>query len=818
MLFRLKAVLKNTFVYTVYKYQKEKRKAFTKFVGRVINEKIRYPWIYNRAKRLPVDEAKVVFIEVRLSNVSNSIQLIYNEIVKNYEFDIHVHFLRTGFVSPKETYKRSVDMLRDVATAKYVFINDGVPMLSAVNLRKETILTQTWHGCGAFKRFGYSTADYIFGASGRDMKVFPFHRNYTHVTISSDEVKWAYAEAMNIPEEADVIKATGVSRTDIFYDQEFIKAAYQKLYRLMPSAAEKKVILYSPTFRGRAGSAKTPNMLNVSMFAENLEEDYVLIYKHHPLVKKRPGIPERVRDFASDMTETMTIEELLCVSDICISDYSSLIYEYSIFERPMLFYAFDIAEFDDWRGFYYDFKEMVPGPIFKTNREMIHYIKNIDRLFNKQLVIDFKELFMKSCDGKATERIIQTVFGDALKIRKREKPLEGEFYRVPDCNEGMHRVRLSKYQKMYAYKKWTNEIYEKALAQENNKVKDGVVLLTDGSSNYDSFTNIMNDVYNLNANKYVLNRERKDYRKETAKAIQAISRAKIICVDSDLDIINMLPISEETQVLYLPNNSMVIEKFGYSSIEYISGYNKKYLAITPRYSNIDTVAIASEMNKFPFIQSLKDGADLQFANVGIPRTDYYFSKDYIKELKTRLKEAHPEINNRKIILYAPIYRKQSDNINKPVTVEFRWLHEYLYYDYVILMYYIGNCDQKPKTAKFYEDFVYDVSEEFNVQDLMVMADVVIGDYDPLVFEAAIVNKPLFLYAPDYINYFEKKDSFVQYETLLPEALIDNPKELASQIADVADYNYQDLMELKQKYFTFCDGYATQKLVDFINKQ
>lgn len=108
----------------------------------------------------------------------------------------------------------------------------------------------------------------------------------------------------------------------------------------------------------------------------------------------------------------MTIEDLLCVSDICISDYSSLVFEYSLFERPMLFFAYDLDEYFDWRGFYYDYNELTPGPVCKTNDEMIDYISHLDERFDKQKVIDFKEKFMRSCDGHATDRILHMVFAD----------------------------------------------------------------------------------------------------------------------------------------------------------------------------------------------------------------------------------------------------------------------------------------------------------------------------------------------------------------------------------------------------------------------
>lgn len=371
-----------------------------------------YPRTYKKYATAPVKPDKVVFIEVRLPEISNSFQLLYDELSNNYNVEIHTHFLRSTFVCYKEYVQRCTEMVKDVADAKYVFLNEASNVFSCLDLRPETVVTQTWHGCGAFKKFGMSTAEMIFGESLEQQRKYPFYKNLTNVTVSSAEVEWAYEEAMDLADQPGTIKSTGVSRTDIFYKSEVIEAAYEKLHVTMPSSKGKKVILYAPTFRGRVASATTPEELDVSMFEKEFGEEYVLLFKHHPIVEKLPVVEEQYSEFAMDMTSLMTIEELLCVSDICISDYSSLVFEYSLFERPLIFFAYDLEDYCDWRGFYYDYNALTPGPVVKTNEEMMDYIKNIEDQFDKQKIIDFKEKFMGACDGHATERILKLVFDD----------------------------------------------------------------------------------------------------------------------------------------------------------------------------------------------------------------------------------------------------------------------------------------------------------------------------------------------------------------------------------------------------------------------
>ncbi|MGN0435060.1 MAG: CDP-glycerol glycerophosphotransferase family protein, partial [Wujia sp.] len=336
--------------------------------------RIKYPTIYKSYARKGIKQNKVVFVEVRMPRISDSFELIYNDIKTNYDFDVKEHFLGMSLVPNREYRKRCVEMIKDIATAKYVFLSESTNVIPCLPLNRETMVTQLWHACGAFKKFGMSTADLIFGDNRKTLEKYPYHGNYTYVTVSSEEVVWAYEEAMSLQDKKGVVVPVGVSRTDIFYDEQAKTHAYEKLRKVFPYAEGKKVILFAPTFRGRVANAKSNDALDISLMEKTLGEDYVLLIKLHPFVKTRTEIPEGCEAFAMDVTDDMSIEELLFVSDICISDYSSLVFEYSLFEKPMIFFANDLDEYYDWRGFYYDYRSFVPGPIYTSTSEVAAYI------------------------------------------------------------------------------------------------------------------------------------------------------------------------------------------------------------------------------------------------------------------------------------------------------------------------------------------------------------------------------------------------------------------------------------------------------------
>lgn len=384
-------------------------------LNRFYTLKILFPFIYNWYSKKPVDENKVIFLEIRFEGISNAFTEIYNALKNDYQkFNLVTHNLRLTFVPTRQYNKNCVKFLKDMATAKYVFVNEASNTLSAVKKRKETIVFNTWHGCGAFKKFGFSTADLIFGENEKSMLKYPFYKNMNYVSVSSPEVVWAYEEAMNSKRFGSNITPIGVSRTDIFYKEEYKKTAFEHLYEVMPQAKGKKVIMYAPTFRGRVANAKAPNRLNVELLKYALSDEYVLIIKHHPFVRKCPEVPEYCADFAMDVSELMSIEDMMIVADICISDYSSLVFEYCLMEKPILFLAYDIETYIDWRGFFYPYDELVPGPVVNNTYEVLDFIKDVDN-YDKQKVHAFREKFMASCDGHATERILDLVFGENLK-------------------------------------------------------------------------------------------------------------------------------------------------------------------------------------------------------------------------------------------------------------------------------------------------------------------------------------------------------------------------------------------------------------------
>ncbi len=153
-------------------------------------------------------------------------------------------------------------------------------------------------------------------------------------------------------------------------------------------------------------------MFDLNTACEKLPEDYVFIVKHHPFVKDKQPIPSKYKERIIDLSEDNELNDLLFVTDAIITDYSSLVFEASLLNIPMVFYVFDLEKYVNERDFYFDFKLYAPGRIVYSQEQLINVIKNND--FCTEKIKPFADMFFDYRDGKSTERVVKLIY-DNLK-------------------------------------------------------------------------------------------------------------------------------------------------------------------------------------------------------------------------------------------------------------------------------------------------------------------------------------------------------------------------------------------------------------------
>ena len=295
-----------------------------------------------------------------------------------------------------------------LATSEFVLLDNVFLPMAYLRFRKSVKVIQLWHGTGTIKRFGQ---DYNTGR----LKVLEKRSNdrITHLIVNSEETKKQYAGAFGV--DVNKVYVYGLPRTDLLFRKDKIEERKNKFYGQYPELIGKKLVLYAPTFRDR--EKDHPKLeLDIDRISKELSPEYVVLLRLHPFVAKAFEQNILLKSYeASASIRSMSLYEdintLLLVSDYLITDYSSVIYEYCLLEKPMIFYAYDLEQFSDHgRGFYHPYEAYVPGPVVRNTEDIIKLLNK--NTFPTEGMIDFVIKNYRYLDGKSAKRIYEHIFCD----------------------------------------------------------------------------------------------------------------------------------------------------------------------------------------------------------------------------------------------------------------------------------------------------------------------------------------------------------------------------------------------------------------------
>lgn len=334
--------------------------------------------------KLPLKKGTVVFESHMGKQYSDSPKAIYEEMVRQgVPFEAiwsYAGAKPTGFPKEATLVRRwSWPYLRALAQAEFWVDNQGFPL--ALTKRAGTTYIQTWHG-SALKRMGFhEPRTKAQGKAGQDRFQAAVDR-FDHFLIRSEHDARTLAKGFRLRDE--VLERTGYPRNDALVEAH--RAEVQSGERVRgPLAAElgidpdKRVLLYAPTFRAGVDGA-VENFafpFDVEEFADRLGERFVLLVRTHYL--NSVSLPPSVAGRVIDVSRHHDITPLLALADGLITDYSSVMFDYAVLDRPMLFFAYDYEAYStDIRGTYFDLKEKAPGPVVATADELMQAVSAFD--------------------------------------------------------------------------------------------------------------------------------------------------------------------------------------------------------------------------------------------------------------------------------------------------------------------------------------------------------------------------------------------------------------------------------------------------------
>jgi CDP-glycerol glycerophosphotransferase (TagB/SpsB family) len=286
-------------------------------------------------------------------------------VVKN---EVNAKVLQLNTVHPISWVKN----IYHLATSKTIIVDNYFGFLAAVTFKAGVECIQIWHAVGAIKTFGLKDQSLAHRSSRAIERFKKVYKQFHKVVVGSDEMAFVFQEAFGV--SSDRFLRTGIPRTDLFYSDEKQQHIIDDLYRENPALSGKKVILYAPTFRD--GSLENFEMkLDIDYLHQSLGAEYAVIIKLHPAIKNKHFLKNQYKNFILDYSDYRDVNDLLLITDILITDYSSIPYEYSLLNKPMIFYAYDKEIYQQERGLWAKYEEMVPGPVVYSMEEIVNEIK-----------------------------------------------------------------------------------------------------------------------------------------------------------------------------------------------------------------------------------------------------------------------------------------------------------------------------------------------------------------------------------------------------------------------------------------------------------
>lgn len=346
---------------------------------------------------------RIVFTSDSHSQLAGNLAVVHDRMVeRGLDRDYELTTIFKPSVTARRSWRDRWRLPRVLARADVILLDDYQPVIYRLPPDGGQRIIQLWHASGAFKTVGYSRV----GKPGGPSPFWRRHKNYTAAIVSGRHDVPFYAEAFGLPEERVV--PTGIPRMDRFFDVEQQTARRAAALAIFPAIEGRRVILFAPTFRGHGPRDAWYDYDQVDWQALHdvcVETDSVAIVKMHPFISQPAPIPAALADRLIDGTHApIDVNDLLFAVDVLITDYSSIVFEFSTLLRPMLFFAYDLEEYVASRDFYVPFSEFVPGRIAHTFDEVTAALRTGELEFEKVPV--FARRHFDHLDGGATDRVI----------------------------------------------------------------------------------------------------------------------------------------------------------------------------------------------------------------------------------------------------------------------------------------------------------------------------------------------------------------------------------------------------------------------------
>ena len=361
-----------------------------RFLEKYLLHRIFLPVVYQIYRKQPVQKKLVLFADAKSDKIPFSMRAMYEE-MQRQGYQVENWCVNFDETSIKQKLKYLYKFMKRYTQAKYVFICDYFLPVSSCEKKLETKVIQLWHSCGLLKKFAYYAPDDL-GAYGSSIRAT---KNIDLWPVSSEACVPVFEKATHLYDGQ--IQALGVARTDIYFSEIYRKQCIEQFYSAYPELKGKKLILWAPTFRGNAKTAELVGVEEILRLQSELGEGWKILIKVHPHLAQK---------YQLDNCKFPT-EQLYPVVDLLITDYSSVVFDYMLFDKLFLIYALDYEEYIGKRGCYIDLEKEMPGGVVREYEKLVENVREYETSVRK--VYEKNDQFYKKhlscCQGNTISNI-----------------------------------------------------------------------------------------------------------------------------------------------------------------------------------------------------------------------------------------------------------------------------------------------------------------------------------------------------------------------------------------------------------------------------
>ena len=344
---------------------------------------------------------KITFISRQSNKIGIDFKLLIEEITKespNTKIVVLNKELNKSIISKILYFFHMFVQMYHIATSKVIILDGYCIMISILKHKKDLKVIQIWHALGSLKKFGYSTLGKKDGRDSKLAELMNMHKNYDYVLTSSEVSRSFFKEAFNVQDEKMLVMS--LPRVDYLQSYKYKAIIANKFYEIYNECDNKKEnILYCPTHRKK----ENIDIIQIEELVKCID-----LTKYNFIVKLHNGqeylyTSDEVYNKQTDFTGM----DLLHIADFIITDYSAIVYEASIVEKPIYFYTYDFDKYMDDRGWYIDYKKEMPGPIISAFEDIIKMIENKE--YDKQKIVEFKKKYIDDLSKESTNKLTKFI-------------------------------------------------------------------------------------------------------------------------------------------------------------------------------------------------------------------------------------------------------------------------------------------------------------------------------------------------------------------------------------------------------------------------